>query len=96
MEESAKPTQAAIDAVQSLMLLSAVRALMETHPDPKSFRESWAHCLSVTMRNMFASPPEYRDDLNAAYQQLLPVWESFFPDSPAAQTKPKAGDTDLP
>lgn len=94
--ENSVPSQEAINAVQQLLLLSAVRALMESHPDPASFRESWAHCMSLTFRDLLAGPPEHREDTNRALQKLLPVWESFFPDSDAAKTKPKPGDTPRP
>lgn len=93
MEETGTPSKEAISATQELFLLAAVRALMETHPDAAAFRESWAHCLGLTMRKMLSAPPEYREDLNAAYRTLLPVWESYFPDSPAAQSRPGFGDT---
>lgn len=86
--ENKEPSPEALAAVQQLCLLAAVRALMESHPDPESFRESWAHCLSLTMRDSLSAPPEYRGDLEAARKAVLPVWESYFPDSPAARSKP--------
>lgn len=77
--------QQATNAAQDMFLLVAVRALMETHPNPTAFRESWAHCLSV-LQPRFLDPirgsPEEAPFLEAQ-RQLLPVWQSYFP-------KPKA------
>ncbi|RZZ85664.1 hypothetical protein [Pseudoxanthomonas winnipegensis] len=92
MEEFEKPSQEAITAAQQLLTLAAVRALMESHPNPEAFRESWAHCLSLTTRDAMSSPEPFLSDLNAAFQTLLPVWQSYFPDSAAAKTKPKPGE----
>lgn len=96
MENEMEPTPEAVSYAQSQLMLVAVRALMESHPNPASFRESWAHCLSIQMKqhvNDFGPVPGYLEDTGAAFRQLLPIWESFFPDSAAAKTKPPFGGT---
>ena len=85
------PTAEALAYAQERLLLAAVRALMESHPDPASFRESWAHILSMLYRenaNQMAGHEDYLEDTNAAFRKLQPVWESYFPDSPAGRSKP--------
>lgn len=92
-DEANAPTQEAVRFVQDRLLLNAVRALMESHPNPPSFRESWAHIMGITMRDLSADVggnPELFADVSAAYRMLLPVWETYFPDSEAARSKPDA------
>lgn len=89
--ENTQPSPEAISAVQGQLLLCAVRALMESHPNAASFRESWAHALSLIQREMlrpWLGDPDALSELNSAFAKLLPVWESYFPDSDAAKTKP--------
>lgn len=88
------PTPEALSYAQERLLLTAVRALIESHPDAASFRESWAHIYSKMYRentDMCAGQGDYLEDTNAAFRELLPVWESYFPDGPAARSKPPSG-----
>lgn len=85
------PTPEAMTYAQERLLLVAVRALMESHPDAAAFRESWAHCLSLVMRDHtrdMGSFPEALEETGEAFRRLQPVWESYFPDAPAARSKP--------
>lgn len=96
MEKKDDPSFEALEYAQSRLMLVAVRALMETHPNPAAFRESWAHCLSLTMRDHVAWAAQDQPTLEesgAAFRLLQPVWESYFPDSVAASSRPKPGDT---
>lgn len=81
----------ALQIAQNSLMLAAVRALMESHPNPASFRESWANCLALTTKDLMLSAaenPVTLEQVNDAFRTLLPVWESYFPDLPAAKTKP--------
>lgn len=90
MEDKGNPPDEAMTYAQNKLLLTAVRALMESHPNPNSFRESWANCWSLMYRD------HTRDTLGtpvhaateAAFRLLFPVWQSYFPDSEGAQSKP--------
>lgn len=93
MEQDEKlPTPEAIEYAQQRLQLAALRALIESHPNPESFRESWAHMLSMLHREnatQMAGHEDYLEDTNAAFRKLQPIWESYFPDGPAARSKPE-------
>lgn len=86
-----KPSAAAMSYAQEQLMLAVVRALMESHPNPDSFRESFAHCWAILHREHvknFAGTALFEES-EEAIRQLMPVWQSFFPDSEQARTKPR-------
>lgn len=94
MESGIDPTPEALEYAQSRLQLSAIRALIESHPDAASFRESWAHMLGMMYRDHalhVAGNEMYREDTGRAFRLLQPIWETYFPGSPAANSKPKPG-----
>jgi hypothetical protein len=85
----------ALEYAQNRLLLTAVRALMESHPNAASFRESWAHCWALTYRDHTRDTlgKPYHADTEEAIRLLMPVWQSYFPDSEAANSKPQGPGT---
>lgn len=94
MENEIKPTPEAMAYAQERLQLAAIRALIESHPDAASFRESWAHMLGMMYRDHmheFAGQQTALEDTGQAFRLLQPVWETYFPGSEAANSKPKPG-----
>ena len=91
MSEIDEIPAAAMAYAQNRLMLTAVRALIESHPVPDTFLESWAHLMSLMYRDHtqeYADRPQMAADAMAAFRVLQPVWQSYFPNSPAAMTKP--------
>lgn len=79
------------DFVHLELLAVMVRALVESHPDPKSLRESVAHIWGIRhrdlLRDLLGHP--HSQQVTEEFRLQRQVWESYMPDSEAARSKPK-------
>lgn len=81
MDELSDFPDETLQVAEHLMFRTAIRALLDSHPDPKALRASWDHKVSMFWRDYAANyaemAPEASSRLADALKILQPVWETY-------------------